>query len=64
MKGTSGSVGTKGLCYTPEGGELEARWGEEFCSIYLILPTVLGPGVHSASNRNEYKKLKTNVSGE
>jgi hypothetical protein len=23
-------------------------------SIYLILPSALGPGVHSASNRNEY----------
>jgi hypothetical protein len=24
----------------------------------------LGPGVHSASNRNEYQKHKNNVSGE
>jgi hypothetical protein len=24
----------------------------------LILPTTLGPGVHSASNRNEYQKQK------
>jgi hypothetical protein len=35
-----------------------------FFSIYLILPTALGPGVHSASNRNEYQKRKNNVSGE
>jgi hypothetical protein len=34
-----------------------------FFSIYLILPAALGPGVHSASNRNEYQKQK-NVSGE
>jgi hypothetical protein len=27
-------------------------------SIYLILPAVLGPGAHSASNRNEYQKQK------
>jgi hypothetical protein len=33
-------------------------------SIYLILPAALAPGVHSASNRNEYHKQKNNVSGE
>jgi hypothetical protein len=33
-------------------------------SVYLILPAVLGPGVYSASNRNEYQKQKNNVSGE
>jgi hypothetical protein len=33
--------------------------------IYLILPAALGPGVYSASNRNEYQKQKNNiVSGE
>jgi hypothetical protein len=26
--------------------------------IYLILPAALGPGVYSASNRNEYQKQK------
>jgi hypothetical protein len=32
---------------------------------YLILPAALGPGVHSACNRNEYQKQKNNnVSGE
>jgi hypothetical protein len=31
----------------------------------LILPAALGPGVYSASNRNEYQKHKNNnVSGE
>jgi hypothetical protein len=30
---------------------------------YLILPVALGPGVYSASNRNEYQKHKNNVSG-
>jgi hypothetical protein len=29
-----------------------------FFSIYLILPAALGPGVYSASNRNEYEKQK------
>jgi hypothetical protein len=33
--------------------------------IYLILLAALGPGVYSASNRNEYQKQKNNnVSGE
>jgi hypothetical protein len=36
----------------------------EFFSIYLILSATLGPGVYSASNRNEYQKQKNNVSGE
>jgi hypothetical protein len=30
----------------------------------LILLVALGPGVYSASNRNEYQKHKNNVSGE
>jgi hypothetical protein len=29
-----------------------------FFSIYLILPVALGPGIYSASNRNEYQKQK------
>jgi hypothetical protein len=33
-------------------------------SIYLILPATLGPGLHSASDRNEYQKQKNNVAGE
>jgi hypothetical protein len=36
----------------------------ELFSIYLILKAALGPGVHSASNRNEYQKQKNNVSGQ
>jgi hypothetical protein len=35
-----------------------------FFPIYLILLAALGPGVYSASNRNEYQKQKNNVSGE
>jgi hypothetical protein len=30
---------------------------------YLVLPAALGPGVHSASNRNEYQTQKNNVCG-
>jgi hypothetical protein len=33
-------------------------------SMYLILPAAVGPGVYSASKRNEYQKQKSNVSGE
>jgi hypothetical protein len=43
----------KALCYKPE-GEFETRRGELIFSVYLILPAALGPGVHSASYRNEY----------
>jgi hypothetical protein len=35
-----------------------------FFSIYLNLPAALGPGVHSASKRNEYQKQKNAVFGE
>jgi hypothetical protein len=59
-----GSVAVKALCYKPEGRGLETRRGEWFLSSYLILPAALGPGVYSASNRNEYQKHKNNVSGE
>jgi hypothetical protein len=32
-------------------------------SIDLILPAALGPGVHSASNRNEYQEYSWEVKG-
>jgi hypothetical protein len=32
-------------------------------SIYVILPATLDPGVHSASNINEYQKQKNNIFG-
>jgi hypothetical protein len=59
-----GSVVVKALCYKPEDRGFETRWGNDFLSSYLILPVALGPGVYSASNRNEYQKHKNNVSGE
>jgi hypothetical protein len=33
-----------------------SRWGPLHFSIVLILPAALGPGVDSASNRNEYRE--------
>jgi hypothetical protein len=53
----------KALCYKSESRWFEIRLGERIFSIYLILPAALGPGVYSASNRNEYQKQKNNVSG-
>jgi hypothetical protein len=54
----SRSVVVKALCYKPEGCGFETRCGEWFLSIYLNLSVALGPGIYSASNRNEYKKHK------
>jgi hypothetical protein len=53
-----GRVVVEELCYKPEGRGLETRRGERISSIYLILPTALGPGMYSASNKNEYQKQK------
>jgi hypothetical protein len=43
---------------------LQAAGSPVNISIYVILPAALGPGVYSASIRNEYEKKKKNVSGE
>jgi hypothetical protein len=58
-QGARSSVVVKALCYKPEGRGFDTRWGDFFL-IYLILPAALGPGVYSASNRNEYQKHKNN----
>jgi hypothetical protein len=50
-----GSVLVKVVCSRPD----EVN---EFFSIYLIHPAALGPGVYSASIRNEYQKQKNYVS--
>jgi hypothetical protein len=46
----------KALCYKSEGRGFKTRWGEWISSIYPNLPAALGPGVYSASIRNEYQK--------
>jgi hypothetical protein len=56
-------VVVKALCYKPERRGFETGWGEWISSVYLILPGALGPGIYSASNRNEYQKQK-NVFGQ
>jgi hypothetical protein len=49
------------VCSKPEGWRFNTRCGEWLFSIYLILPAALGPGVYSASNRNEYQKKRNNL---
>jgi hypothetical protein len=51
----------KALCYKPEGHGFEAECYEWIFSIYLILPTALGPGVYTASDRNEYHRQRKNT---
>jgi hypothetical protein len=51
-RGIGYSVVVEALYYKPEGREFETRCGEYIFPSYLILPTALGPGVYSASNRN------------
>jgi hypothetical protein len=32
--------------------------GDRISSVYVILPAALGPGIYSASKRNQYQKKK------
>jgi hypothetical protein len=54
----------RALCCKQEVASSRPDEVNEFFSIYIILPVALGPGVYSASNRNEYQKQKNNISGE
>jgi hypothetical protein len=52
--GARGSVAVEAQCYKPESRLFDTRWGE-----FLNLPNpsaTLGPGIYSASNRNEHQK--------
>jgi hypothetical protein len=63
IHGARGSVVVKALRYKPEGRGFDPD--EVIFFLNLILPAALGPGVYSASNRNEYRKHKNNnVAGE
>jgi hypothetical protein len=46
------------LSYKLEGRGFETQQGELNLSMHQILLTALGPGVYSASDRNEYRKHK------
>jgi hypothetical protein len=53
------TVLVKALCYKPEGRGFEIRRGECISFlIYLIVLAALGPGVYSASIRNEFQKQR------
>jgi hypothetical protein len=44
------------LCYKPEGCGFDSRWCHwNFSLTYSFLPHY-GPGIYSASNRNEYQE--------
>jgi hypothetical protein len=53
---------TRALCYKLEGRGFESRGGG-FFSTDLILPADYGPGVDSASNRNEYQESSWGAKG-
>jgi hypothetical protein len=48
----------KALCFKPK---VALSRPDEVNDFFQV---ILGPGVYSASNRNEYQKHKNNVSGE
>jgi hypothetical protein len=64
--GERGSVVVMLLCYNATNRKVAGSKPDGVnVRIYLILPVELGPGVYSASKRNEYQKRKNNnVSGE
>jgi hypothetical protein len=49
------------LRYKPEGRGFDSRWGHWDSFIDLILRSHHGPGVDSASNRNEYEESSLGV---
>jgi hypothetical protein len=53
-----------GACGGVVGCEFDSRLGYFSFLMDLIVPAALGPGVRSASDRNEYRKQKNYVSGE
>jgi hypothetical protein len=60
--GACSNLVVKALCYNSEGHGFETQHNNDF---FFNLPNpsaAIGPGVHSASNRNEYEKHKSNVS--
>jgi hypothetical protein len=56
IKGPIAAWLVEALCYKLEGCGSYSWWGHWICSIYIILPAHYGPGVNSASNRNEYQE--------
>jgi hypothetical protein len=46
----------KALHYKPEGHRFNSQWCQGFYSLTLFFQLHYGPGVNSASNRNEYQE--------
>ena len=53
--GARGGVVVKALRYKPAGREFDSRWCHWNCSVTFSFRSHYGPGVDSASNRNEYQ---------
>jgi len=51
-----GSHAVEGLRYKPEGRGFDCRWCHWNFSLALTFRPLCGPGVESASNRNEYQE--------
>ena len=54
-QGARGVVVVKALCYKPEGRGFDSRWWHWNFSVIQSFRPHCGPGVDSASNRNEYQ---------
>jgi hypothetical protein len=52
----SGAV-VEALRYKPEGGRMVSRWCHRNFSLTYSFRPHYGPGVNSASNRNEYQDI-------
>jgi hypothetical protein len=53
-----GNVVVKALHHEQKSRGFQTNWGELIVSISRVLPAAGGPGVYSATNRNEYQKQK------
>ena len=55
-KGDRGVTVVKALCYKPEGRWFDSRWCHWNFSLTQSFRSHYGPGIDSASNRNEYQE--------
>jgi hypothetical protein len=55
LPGARGGVVVKVLCYKPAGRGFDSRWCHWNFSVTYYCRSHYGPGVDSASNRNEYQ---------
>jgi hypothetical protein len=64
-RGVRGSTAVKVLCYKSEGHWFDSRWCHWIFPLTQFFRSHYGPGVDSASNRNEYQEyfLGVNAAG-